>query len=79
MYLLSPSGPAYPFNPPTAAALTDSNGDYSAMGIPAGQYIVDLYINGQIQAPSKQATVSPGRPTQNVDFDITTTNAVGVP
>ena len=26
IYLLSPSGPAYPFNPPTATALTDANG-----------------------------------------------------
>ena len=51
---------------------TDADGNYAALGIPAGQYIVDLYINGQIQPPSQQASVSPGRPTQNVDFDINT-------
>ena len=64
IYLLAPGGPPYPFNPPTATALTDADGNYAALGIPAGQYVVDLYINGQIQPPSQQATVSPGRPTR---------------
>jgi hypothetical protein len=72
IYLLQAAGPAYPFDPPTATTLTDTAGNYSAYGIPAGQYIVDLYINGQIQPPSQHATVSPGRPTEHVDFDINT-------
>lgn len=72
IYLLSPAGPPYPFDPPTATVFTDADGVYSSLGIPAGQYIIDLYINGQIQPPSQHATVSPGRPTENVDFDIST-------
>jgi hypothetical protein len=72
IYLLSPTGPAYPFNPPTAIAMSDAQGNYSAVGIPAGQYLVDLYVNGQIQPPSKQAAVTPGTPTEHVDFDLTT-------
>ncbi|MFT3852749.1 MAG: carboxypeptidase-like regulatory domain-containing protein [Ilumatobacteraceae bacterium] len=79
IYLLSAAGPVYPFDPPTATVPSDANGVYSSLGIPAGQYIVDLYIDGQIQPPSQHAAVSPGRPTENVDFDISTAPATTAP
>jgi hypothetical protein len=75
VYLIQQGGSVYPFDPPTATVTTATNGTYQAVGIPPGQYIVDLYINGQIVPPSQQASVSPGAPTEHVDFTVNTTKS----
>ncbi|MEO5725119.1 MAG: carboxypeptidase-like regulatory domain-containing protein [Ilumatobacteraceae bacterium] len=70
IYLIVTGGPVYPYDPPTAVVLTDAAGNYSAIGIPPGNYLVDLYINGVIVPPTHPTSVSPGTPTEHVDFTV---------